>query len=55
MASTFLPINRTADGKLPPVTLADGRFAWERNRRVRQSDIDKHGSRAAALAAMGSN
>ncbi len=52
---TLIPINRVErDGRyrLPLVTLADGRPAWERNRRVRQSDIDRYGSRALALAAL---
>ena len=46
----FLPINRD---RKPLVTLANGQPAWTRNRRVTQSMINEHGSRAAALAAMG--
>jgi hypothetical protein len=35
------------------VTLANGLPAYTRNRRVTQSDINRHGSRAKALEARG--
>jgi hypothetical protein len=52
MATHYIPIKRDEQGKMPPVTLADGREAWQRNLRVRQSDIDHYGSYAAAKAAV---
>lgn len=52
---TLIPINRVErDGRyrLPLVTLADGRPAWERNRRVTQTMLNQYGSRDKALAAL---
>lgn len=35
------------------VTLANGQPAWTENRRIRQSDIDRHGSAEKARTARG--
>jgi hypothetical protein len=52
----IIPINRVErDGRyrLPLVTLADGRPAWERGGFVTQRMIDTHGSYQAAREAYG--